>query len=63
MNTYLAIITTILVLTQIIRVAQNAINLSQRDKIEKQNQEVLAMWKHIETDVRDMFKFITTRWE
>ena len=32
MNTYLAIITTVLVLTQIIRVTQNAISLKQQEK-------------------------------
>ena len=32
MNTYLAIITTILVITQIIRVTQNAINLHRQRK-------------------------------
>ena len=32
MNTYLAIITTVLVLTQIVRVTQNAIQLHRMDK-------------------------------
>ncbi|MBQ0112438.1 MAG: hypothetical protein KBT03_04830 [Bacteroidales bacterium] len=41
MNTYLAIITTILVITQIIRVTQNAISLHRQNVLfEKQCEEV-----------------------
>lgn len=39
MNTYLTIITTVLVLTQIIRVTQNAINLHRQNKEIKRNIE------------------------
>lgn len=41
MNTYLAIITTVLVITQIIRVTQNAISLHRQNVLfEKQCEEV-----------------------
>lgn len=47
MNTYLAIITTVLVLTQIIRLMQNAIQLKYlADK--KQNEEVIKAWNKLE---------------
>lgn len=35
MNTYLAIITTVLVLTQIVRIVQNTVNLHRQNKIIK----------------------------
>ena len=54
MNTYLAIITTILVLTQIIRVAQNAINLSQRDQFERQNNKILELYRSMEFHIRNI---------
>lgn len=40
MTIYLTIITTILVLTQIIRVTQNAISLHRFDRIDKRDVEV-----------------------
>lgn len=42
MNTYLTIITTVLVLTQIIRVTQNHISLYRQDKIYKKQLGELA---------------------
>jgi hypothetical protein len=45
--TYLTIITTVLVLTQIIRVTQNAIQLRKYAESNKQNEEVLRIWKSI----------------
>lgn len=54
MNTYLAIITTILVLTQIIRVTQNAMQLSHRKRLDADNNEILAMWETIKSDIRQI---------
>lgn len=48
MNTYLAIITTALVLTQIIRVTQNTIQLKKYGVTERKNTEIFNMWKKIE---------------
>ena len=42
MNNYLAIITTVLVITQVIRVTQNAISLHRQGKIFKKQVEELA---------------------
>ena len=45
MNNYLAIITTVLVITQVIRITQNAISL-RRQKVEfKKNLGELAEWE------------------
>lgn len=48
MNTYLAIITTVLVVTQIIRVVQNTINLSEIKDIQSHNDYILRVYKKIE---------------
>ena len=49
MTTYLVIITTILVLTQIIRVIQNAIQLGKYEhKITKQNDEIINIYIKLE---------------
>ena len=42
MNTYLAIITTVLVLTQVIRVVQNTIQLKRQDVLFKKQLRSLA---------------------
>lgn len=47
MNTYLAIITTVLVLTQIIRVTQNHISLRKQNKLYKGQMEEL-----LDVDIR-----------
>ena len=41
MNTYLAIITTILVVTQVVRVTQNAIQLKRQNKMIKKQLEAV----------------------
>jgi hypothetical protein len=51
MNTYLAIITTILVLTQVVRVAQNAIQLSKYPIIERDNNEIMRIYKNLDRNV------------
>ena len=47
MTTYLTIITTALVLTQIIRVTQNTIALQNHLKTDKMNKQLMADWKEI----------------
>ncbi len=44
MQTYLAIITTALVLTQIIRLIQNTIQLKHLKKTDKRNAEMEQLW-------------------
>lgn len=50
MNTYLAIITTILVITQIIRVAQNTIQLRKQDVLFRRQLKELADMELTEKD-------------
>ncbi len=50
MNTYLAIITTILVITQIVRVAQNTIQLRKQDALFRQQLKELADMELTERD-------------
>ena len=47
MTTYLTIITTALVLTQIIRVTQNTIAIINNKQTEKLNRKVMEDWKEI----------------
>lgn len=44
MQTYLAIITTALVLTQIIRLIQNTIQLKHLKKTDERNEEIEQLW-------------------
>lgn len=57
MNTYLAIITTVLVLSQIIRVAQNAIQLHRQNVLFKRQIEDLYKYDITEPDVETQKKF------
>lgn len=54
MTTYLTIITTVLVLTQIIRVAQNAFSLSKHSNVDKKNEEIMVLWKELAQNVADI---------
>ncbi len=66
MNTYLAIITTVLVLTQIIRVTQNAITLHRQNVLfEKQCEEVrdLEIMKEDFEIQRKAYKLIVEKLE
>ena len=47
MTIYLTIITTVLVLTQVIRVMQNAIQLKHMKYTDKLNQELMKDWERI----------------
>ena len=54
MNTYLTIITTILVLTQIIRLIQNSIQLHRlKDKIDNDNELVTRVYMKLEMFLDD----------
>lgn len=48
MNIYLAIITTALVLTQIIRLIQNTIQLKNQIELDKKNLRVMEAWDKLE---------------
>lgn len=63
MNTYLAIITTVLVLTQIVRVTQNAMSLKVQEKDLKDHIEILKMWQRIDENTKNLYKFLTSRWD
>ena len=63
MNTYLAIITTVLVLTQIVRVTQNAMGLKVQEKDLQDHIEILKMWQHIDENTENIYKFLTSRWD
>lgn len=66
MNTYLAVITTVLVLTQIIRVSQNAISLrntkKRNDDIEKENILIKEMNMETMEHQREIYRIIK-EWE
>jgi biopolymer transport protein ExbB/TolQ len=47
MNTYLTIITTVLVLTQIIRLIQNSVQLKFLAKTRIENKEVVNAWNDL----------------
>jgi hypothetical protein len=55
MNTYLTIITTVLVLTQIIRLIQNSVQLKFLAKTRIENKEVVNAWRELKNV---MAKFI-----
>jgi hypothetical protein len=54
MNAYLTFITTVLVLTQVIRITQNAIQLRRVNKAATKDREVLEMWERM-TDAINRF--------
>ena len=51
MTTYLTIITTVLVLTQIIRLTQNAMQLKRIVKMDSHNKELMDIWRRIDKAV------------
>jgi hypothetical protein len=51
MSTYLTIITTVLVLTQIIRLIQNSIQLQGMKKVRLENEKVVEMWVRLEESI------------
>ena len=52
MTTYLTIITTVLVLTQIIRLIQNATQLKRVRKMDSHNEELMEIWRRIDSTVK-----------
>lgn len=66
MNTYLAIITTVLVITQVIRIAQNAINLHRQNVLYKKQLGDLAEYELQKEDFemqRKAYRLIVERLE
>lgn len=58
METYLAIITTLLVLTQIIRVTQNAISLSRNDNVYEWNNELMQINRKLSLDSDEIINLL-----
>ena len=58
METYLAIITTVLVLTQIIRVAQNAISLRRHDNVYEWNNELMQINRKLTLDSDEIINLL-----
>jgi hypothetical protein len=56
MNTYLTIITTVLVITQIIRLIQNAMQLTHLAKTKIDNAEVVQAWKELKSTMENLAK-------
>ena len=54
MELYLVIITTVLVLTQIIRVVQNAMSLGRNSEIDRHNDELMEIFRDLSEDVADI---------
>ena len=52
MTTYLTIITTVLVLTQVIRLIQNAMQLKRVKKMDSHNEELMDIWRRIDSTVK-----------
>ena len=66
MNTYLVIITTVLVITQVIRIAQNTINLHRHNVLYKKQLGDLADWELKKEDFeyqRKAYRLIVERLE
>lgn len=58
METYLAIITTVLVLTQIIRVTQNAISLRRNDNVYEWNNELMQINRKLSLDSDEIINLL-----
>ena len=58
METYLAIITTLLVLTQIIRVTQNAISLRRNDSVYEWNNELMQINRKLSLDADEIINLL-----
>lgn len=58
METYLAIITTLLVLTQIIRVTQNAISLRRNDNVYEWNNELMQINRKLSLDADEIINLL-----
>ena len=58
MEIYLAIITTLLVLTQIIRVTQNAISLRRNDSVYEWNNELMQINRKLSLDADEIINLL-----
>lgn len=58
METYLAIITTLLVLTQVIRVTQNAISLRRNDSVYEWNNELMQINRKLSLDADEIINLL-----
>lgn len=56
MQTYLVIITTALVLTQIIRLIQNTIQLKHLKKTDKRNEQVEQLWNEMVQTMKELIE-------
>lgn len=61
MQTYLVIITTALVITQIIRLTQNTIQLKRYDETYKRNDNMLKVWEQIDRGISDIKKLLESK--
>ncbi len=63
MQTYLAIITTALVLTQIIRLIQNTIQLKHLKKTDKRNEQVEQLWSDMTNAAKELIEEMRDFWK
>ena len=63
MQTYLAIITTALVITQIIRLIQNTIQLKHLKKTDKRNEQVEQLWSDMTQTMEQLIEEMRDFWE
>ena len=63
MQTYLVIITTALVLTQIIRLIQNTIQLKHLKKTDKRNEQVEQLWSDMTNATKELIEEMRDFWE
>ena len=63
MQTYLVIITTALVLTQIIRLIQNTIQLKHLKKTDKRNEQVEQLWNDLTYTMKELTEEMRDFWE
>ena len=63
MQIYLVIITTALVLTQIIRLIQNTIQLRHLKKTDKRNEEVEQLWSDMTNATKELIEEMRDFWE
>lgn len=63
MQIYLAIITTALVLTQIIRLIQNTIQLKYLKKTDKRNEQVEQLWSDMTNATKELIEEMRDFWE
>ena len=63
MQTYLAIITTALVITQIIRLIQNTIQLKHLKKTDKRNEQVEQLWSDMTNATKELIEEMRDFWK